>query len=123
MAFPFNFSRLSLTTLFHYKSKVKGEVVRSHTVTNPYHAVSVVPGQRACEAVRSTVTAKYLSSEAPSLPLPACNADKCTCRYQHHTDRRSDEPRRESDVGVVSMNGAWNGRVERRRKGRRITDT
>ena len=125
MALPFNFSRLSLTTLFHYKSKVKGEQVTAHTISNPYHAVSIMPGQGACKAARKEVESRFLSSEAPVLPLKACDAARCTCRYRHHPDRRSDEPRREEDVGITTMVGAWNGRVERRRngRGRRITDT
>lgn len=125
MALPFNLSRLSLATLFHYKSKVKGEHVSSHTVSNPYHAVSIMPGQRACKAVQKSMESRFLSSEAPGLPLKGCDAARCTCRYQHHADRRNDEPRREEDVGITTMNGSWNGRIERRRngKGRRITDT
>lgn len=123
MPFPFNFSRLSLTTLFHYKSKIRGEPVRSHTVSNPYHAVSIVPGQRACEVARQNTEARFLSSEAPVLPLAGCDVGRCTCRYQHHPDRRAEDPRREVDIGVVTMSGQWNGRIERRRKGRRVTDT
>ncbi len=125
MALTFNLSRLSLKTLFHYKSKVKGEHVTSHTVSNPYHAVSIMPGQRACKAARTSMLSRFLSSEAPALPLKTCDAGQCTCRYQHHPDRRAEEPRREEDVGINTLNGRWDGRVERRQtgRGRRITDS
>jgi len=117
---PFDFSRWSLTTLFHYKSKVKGEPVTEHRVTNPYHAVAIVPTSRACQAARDCANKRFLSSEAPLLPLEGCDAGECRCRYQHFSDRR-DASRRAADVAVVNMSGMWTG-VERRRGGRRFDD-
>ena len=120
MAFSFDFSRWSLTTLFHYKSKIKGEPVRDVRVANPYHAVAIVPGAKACEEARHLMRKRFLSADAPLLPLKNCDAAKCTCRYQHFQDRRS-EPRRVTDGAIVRMNGTWQG-VERRRGGRRADD-
>ncbi|MET0660095.1 MAG: hypothetical protein ABW110_18290, partial [Steroidobacteraceae bacterium] len=37
----FNFSRWSLGTLFHFRSKVQGHPVEERQIVNPYHAVSV----------------------------------------------------------------------------------
>ena len=113
-----NFMRWSLTTLFHYRAKVRHEVVRSHKVCNPYHAVGIASGANACTAARSLRDQRFLSSEAPRLPLAACNMESCTCRYQHHTDRRSGE-RRQSALLARS----WNGVDRRRTPGRRITDS
>ena len=116
----FDFSRWSLTALFHYKSRIKGEPVRVHQVANPYHAVAVVPGARACNAAKQSARKRFLSAEAPLLPLKNCDAAACTCRYQHYEDRRGD-PRRVVDGAVVRMNGTWQG-VDRRRGGRRAED-
>lgn len=119
VALAFNFSRWPLGGLF--KSKRSGEpVVRQRP--SPYHAVSVQAGPRACKEARALADKRYLSDEAPSLPLPTCDARVCTCRYRHHSDRRSGEPRREADIGIVSMEGKWSGLERRRTRGRRRED-
>ena len=41
----------------------------------------------------------FLSREAPSLPLRKCDNPKCTCRYEHHENRRTG-PRRFRELGV-----------------------
>jgi hypothetical protein len=64
---------------------------------------------------------RYLSREAPPLPLKDCTSPECTCRYEHHEDRRKG-PRRARELGV-SIDGY--GDSERRsggRRGRRKTD-
>lgn len=118
----FNFSRWSLGALFHYKSKVRGEPVERHRVSNPFHAVSIATGSKACEVARGLEGQRYLSVDAPSLPLPGCNAATCRCRYLHHPDRRSEEPRREVDSGIVNMSGSWRAVDRRKRRGRRRDD-
>ena len=57
----------------------------------PYHAVSIVPGGRHCRACLHVEGLRFLSGDAPSLPLPACDMAcdmACGCVYQHHADRR-----------------------------------
>lgn len=119
MAFSF-LSRLSLATLFHYKSVIKGEPVKAMRVANPYHAVAVLPGQKSCAAAKACAKTRFLSVEAPSVPLRDCDAGECTCRYQHFADRRS-ASRRTADGRVVRTHGTWRG-VDRRRSGRRFDD-
>jgi hypothetical protein len=58
-------------------------------VTNPYHAVSIIPGSEACDAVKACVGVRFLSKEAPRLPVPGCDRSDCRCHYAHHDDRRS----------------------------------
>ncbi len=53
----------------------------------PYHAVSVVPGVQHCGACLRLEGLRFLSGEAPRLPLPGCDV-RCRCIYQHHRDRR-----------------------------------
>lgn len=67
---------------------------------NAFHAVSVVPGPQACAAARSLGDKRFLSREAPKLPLRECDSGQCTCYYAHHADRRKG-PRRANEMGVA----------------------
>src|SRR5271155_5308356 len=91
---------------------------RHHLVTNPWHAVSIVPNPRACGNARGLSRVRFLSKDAPTLPLEGCGAPLCDCHYRHHEDRRR-EPRRASDV-TGSRN--WTGSERRLSTGRRNTD-
>lgn len=85
---------------------------------NPYHAVSIAPGPRACAAAQGLRGKRFLSREAPALPLKNCSSGECTCHYEHHDDRRIG-PRRARDMGV-SIDG-YDGTEKRARvkRGRR----
>ena len=58
------------------------------------HAVSIERDLLPCDAAKALGEKRFLSHEAPDLPLVDCDRDKCTCRYIHHSDRRSNEERR-----------------------------
>ncbi len=61
-----------------------------------WHAVSVKPGANACNAAVSGKNRRWLSREAPLLPLPGCTRpDTCQCTYNHHGDRRATSRRAE----------------------------
>ena len=62
---------------------------------SPWHAVSIVRGHRACEAVCRLDGQRWLSIEAPPVPVTGCNSAQCSCHYRHHEDRRLKD-RRES---------------------------
>ena len=75
----------------------------------------------ACEAVRAIAGKRYLSAEAPLLPLKDCDRSACCkCRYHHRPDRR-DGPRRASE-GVIPTSAPQNETERRARKGRRSDD-
>lgn len=76
-----------------------------------FHAVSVEPGRNSCHSARALKGQRFLSREAPPLPLKNCMNDQCTCSYVHHEDRRAG-PRRARDIGV-----AIDGWVETDRRG------
>ena len=57
-------------------------------IVNPYHAVSIITGEEACEAAKACTGERFLSRGAPRLPLPGCDRTDCRCHYAHHTDRR-----------------------------------
>ena len=95
-----------------------GARVEHSRVANPYHAVSIEPGARACEESRARDGRRYLSSAAPMLPLRGCTQATCQCRYVHYNDRRSSSDRRNNFV-----NPRAHAMTERRSgSGRRIND-
>lgn len=87
-----------------------------------YHAVAIVPGRNACAEACALRDRRFLSREAPVLPLPGCNVSPCECRYEHHDDRRKGL-RRARDL-AVSIDG--HDGVDQRdssKRGRRKSDT
>src|SRR5450432_2383432 len=77
---------------------------RHHYITNKWHAVSIALCPRACGAARKSLGIRFLSKDAPVLPLPDCRAPLCTCRFRHHQDRRS-SLRRAADV--IASGAYW----------------
>jgi hypothetical protein len=96
-------------------------------VTNPWHAVGISPGKPSCAACQFLKSARFLSSQAPALPLAGCTQPKtCVCKYRHFSDRRAG-PRRatESDEfqnALARHRAATLSQERRRSKGRRATD-
>lgn len=66
-----------------------------------HHAVSVrFDKKKCCVAVRELGMSRFLSSEAPALPLDGCDRPgRCTCVYRHLADRRGRAGRRATDHG------------------------
>ena len=88
----------------------------------PWHAVSIVPGERICAAARALKGQRFLSREAPTLPLRECDLTVCKCRYTHHPDRRVG-PRRAREVSVtIGTNEKNERRKTQGRAGRRRAD-
>jgi hypothetical protein len=86
---------------------------------NRWHAVAIVPGAGCCKAAESAKGRRFLSSEAPLLPLRTCDVAACTCKYRHHEDRRG-TPRRSEEAGGNQRSRATTER--RSNRGRRETD-
>ena len=53
-----------------------------------YHCVELRHRSDACDVVKRIGAKRFLPGEAPEIPLPGCDAAKCSCRYVHHADRR-----------------------------------
>lgn len=82
-----------------------------------WHAVSVKPGKPACMAATSGQDRRWLSREAPMLPLPGCTQpDTCRCTYAHHDDRRGGGRRAEEIDAFTQRPPVKN---ERRKRGSR----
>jgi hypothetical protein len=91
------------------------------TRVSPFHAVGIRYAKNSCQAAQDTHGERYVSAEAPLLPLGQCDRpDRCQCRYQHYEDRRRGS-RRRAESGLPRQSDAE--RVERRKtKGRRAED-
>jgi hypothetical protein len=88
-----------------------------------YHAVSIKFDQNACEAARAMSGRRFLSSAAPRLPLPECDALECRCRFAHHKDRRTGKDRRSPFAAAGYGGGTGSFEKERREQsGRRHED-
>ena len=85
---------------------------------SPYHAVSVTAGHPSCEAAKQLGTLRFLTGQAPSIPLAGCDVSPCECRYSHYSDRRTGLDRR-VEIGGKPPHG-----LEERRQntGRRAGD-
>jgi hypothetical protein len=86
-----------------------------------FHAVSIAPGHRCCAAANELRGERFLSRDAPKLPLPECDRTDCTCRYEHHDDRRKG-PRRARDMGVALDGWVETENRASEKRGRRKTD-
>lgn len=87
-----------------------------------FHAVSLRFPASACEAAKAFDGRRLLSSAAPRIPLPDCDAPECRCRFVHHKDRRSGDDRR--DPYGQGFGGASTGQFEeeQRKSGERRED-
>jgi hypothetical protein len=112
-----------IKSLFRARNAVpvdaKARTARHHFISNPWHAVSVVPSEGACAKARGSSRMRFLSNDAPPLPLEGCDARTCRCHYRHHEDRRR-MPRRAADGGPMGGRDRWSGLERRRRPDRRI---
>lgn len=101
--------------------KPKRTITSPNEKSEPWHAVTLVGRGKCCPALDSYRGARFLSGEAPRLPLAECDRPHtCTCTYRHYPDRRT-EQRRDSDAG--SPVGAARPVAEKRSsRGRRATD-
>ena len=97
---------------------------RHQRIVNPGHAVEVRAGLMACPACRAVVGKRFLSTQAPALPVDGCRQPQvCRAIYVHHDDRRAG-PRRELELpGASRVGSSREGAAERRiGRGRRSSD-
>ena len=103
------------------------ETPQTGTVRDPektaYHAVSIRFEANACDAAREMGGRRFLSSAAPRLPLPDCNALECRCRFAHHDDRRAGRDRRSPFATARHSDTTGSFQVERRERLDRREDT
>lgn len=103
-------------------SKVKTKAGQSGK-TDPRPAVSIKPGPDACEAARALAGKRILAAETTALPLPDCTVSGCSCRFEHHEDRREADGEKRALSALSTELYQASGKAERRfREGRRTQD-
>ena len=85
----------------------------------PYHSVTIKSLRSSCVTARALKDIRFLSREAPALPLEDCDVATCSCRYEHHTDRRGG-PRRGAEMGAAKI-PSMSGEEKRLERDRRST--
>jgi hypothetical protein len=86
-----------------------------------WHAVAIVPKGLCCELVKSLRTSRFLSAQAPRLPLPECSIpSSCNCSYKHYEDRRVSARRSDELHGL--RRGHWKNQERRVRTDRRAPE-
>jgi len=112
--------RSALGGILRAKAARGNAVTNTHYhITNPYHAVAIVPGASCCSAARDLRTQRFLSREAPPLPLAGCTVSPCRCSYKHFDDRRMKSRRATDRIGQPPP---WSRAERRAASGRRQTD-
>ena len=94
---------------------------RTKSSISPYHGVEVKMPYDACEEVLKLHGKRYLSANAPILPLSGCD-QHCTCKFKHHNDRRQEDRRDSFSSSGIHFNGEKNRRLggDRRHSSRHL---
>lgn len=79
-----------------------------------YHAVAIKFPSYACDAAKSIAGKRYLSTEAPPIPLPDCDGRECECTFIHFKDRRTGKDRRSPFTPAGFGSGTGKFDTERR---------
>lgn len=103
----------------HGRSLLPVDAKPTRKPASKWHGVSIVLQTSSCAAAAMCRNTRYLSREAPRLPLRSCpHPETCECTYKHFEDRRTGT-RRGADAG----NGGGKPGAERRKsRGRRALD-
>jgi hypothetical protein len=86
-----------------------------------WESLEIVPDEHSCIASQHVKGHRFLCAETPTLPLPGCTCERCTCRYEYFSDRRRG-PRRAEELGEFSMLLSGPETERRARRGRRKSD-
>ena len=103
-----------------YESTKSPDKLASHS--SGYEAVTIHSYKDKCLAAAQVAGQRFLSSEAPSIPLESCTSETCHCVYMHHSDRRNGTDRRanhNSSEEFLTARGSQNCRSSH---GRRASD-
>lgn len=102
-----------------FRRKTGPKKPATSTLTHLFHGIAIEPGDNACDAARALAGKRFLSEDAPRLPLEGCGrGTACRCVYRHFKDRRT-EARRETDLGLPPRTVLEDKRYG---GGRRVTD-
>lgn len=86
-----------------------------------YRAVAIRAAAIHCSAAKAVYGKRFLTTEAPSIPLPSCDCSTCACIYVHFVDRRRAHQRRDLYMYRAYLEGERK-QERRNRAGRRTAD-
>ena len=92
------------------KNEANKSALNTKASINPYHCVAVKIPYDACEAVMQLHGKRFLSVEAPQLPLASCN-QHCKCTFKHYEDRRQEDRRDAFNASGIHFSGEKNRRL------------
>ena len=91
-------------------SKHSNNKTASKSSVSPYHCVEVKMSYSACDEVLKLHGKRYLSAEAPILPVVGCDKN-CKCKFKHYEDRRQDDRRDAFSSSGIHFSGEKNRRM------------
>ncbi|MBT8085637.1 MAG: hypothetical protein HKN35_05045 [Woeseia sp.] len=87
-----------------------------------FHGVSIRPGLSSCHAASALTGKRFLPDAIPLLPLKDCSEPTCSCRFEHHRDRRDEDDRRDPLKRSLAAMVAERGENRRDQAERRDSD-
>lgn len=85
-----------------------------------YAGIAIKLCANACDAAKELEKTRYLSGQAPLLPLTDCNQPNCACKYVHYSDRRDvNEDRRHAYSMKTELYDSTGNQNRREKKERR----
>ena len=98
------------------KTKTSAATGKTQARPNRHRSVTIMHARASCPAVKALTGHRFLTRDAPQLPLPNCTLSRqCQCSFRKHDDRRDDDDRR-----LAGERGRWYGGAEKRQpRGRR----
>ena len=85
-----------------------------------YPGIAIKLCPNACDAAKDLQKTRYLSGQAPLLPLPECDQPNCACKYVHYSDRRDiNEDRRHAYSMKTELYDTTGNENRRQKKERR----
>jgi hypothetical protein len=100
----------------------KKHIGTAEQISEEWHAVIILSPGTSCVAAAACRGLRFLSAEAPRLPLSECDRpESCPCTYRHYADRRA-KKRRAAETGKVLGTPTKPVAEKRVARGRRSTD-
>ena len=89
------------------KARPKAKQPSDNVIVGKWHAISIDVNDNCCQAAKALDGQRFLSREAPAMPLPNCDAAVCRCKYRHHEDRRDPDGDRRNPSSLQVCNQKW----------------
>ncbi len=79
-----------------------------------FRSVVIAPGLNPCKAIYAYKGKHLLMNEAPTLPIKACDAKLCGCKFIRYDDRRTEDRRTVMKAAANQILSEHNNKRERK---------